>query len=68
MNYVPGAVTPLKPEKVQIGDAVGHRAWRRGLRAALEVSCVASFREPPFLRLIVRHVTYTAGKGTVIST
>jgi hypothetical protein len=31
MNHAPGAVTPLDPEMVQVGDAVGQRAKRRGL-------------------------------------
>src|ERR1039457_3405919 len=31
MNHAPGAVTPLDPEMVQVGDAVGYRAERRGL-------------------------------------
>jgi hypothetical protein len=31
MNHAPGAVTPLDPEMVQVGDAVGHRPERRGL-------------------------------------
>ena len=31
MNHPPGAVTPVNPEMVQVGDAVGHRAERRGL-------------------------------------
>jgi hypothetical protein len=26
MNHAPGAVTPLNPETVQVGDAVGQRA------------------------------------------
>jgi len=31
MNHAPGAVTPLDPEMVQVGDAVGQRTERRGL-------------------------------------
>ena len=31
MNYSPGAVAPLDPEMVQVGDAIGQRAQRRGL-------------------------------------
>jgi hypothetical protein len=31
MNHTPGAVTPLNPEMVQVGDALGQRAQRRGL-------------------------------------
>ncbi len=31
MNHAPGAITPLDPEMVQVGDAVGHRAEQRGL-------------------------------------
>jgi ribosomal protein S18 acetylase RimI-like enzyme len=31
MNHAPGAVTPLDPEMVQVGDSVGQRAERRGL-------------------------------------
>ena len=31
MNHASGAVTPLDPEMVQVGDAVGQRAERRGL-------------------------------------
>ena len=31
MDHAPGAVTPLNPEMVQAGDAVGQRAQRRGL-------------------------------------
>ena len=31
MNHAPGAVTPLDPEMVQVGDAVGLRAEWRGL-------------------------------------
>ncbi|HUK69839.1 MAG TPA: hypothetical protein VLW50_13990 [Streptosporangiaceae bacterium] len=31
MNHAPGAVTLLDPEMVQVGDAVGYRAERRGL-------------------------------------
>ena len=31
MNHAPGAVTPLDPEMVQVGEAVGQRTERRGL-------------------------------------
>src|ERR1022692_2740677 len=31
MNHASGAVTPLNPEVVQVGDAVGQRAQWRGL-------------------------------------
>ena len=31
MNHAPGAVTPLDPEMVQVGDAFGQRTERRGL-------------------------------------
>ena len=31
MNHASGAVTPLDPEMVQVGDAVGQRAERSGL-------------------------------------
>jgi hypothetical protein len=31
MNHAPGAVTPPDAEVVQVGDAIGQRAERRGL-------------------------------------
>ena len=31
MNHASCAVTPLDPELIQVGDAVGQRAQRRGL-------------------------------------
>jgi hypothetical protein len=31
MNHASGAVTPLDPEMIQVDDAVGQRAERRGL-------------------------------------
>jgi hypothetical protein len=31
MNHAPGAVSPLNPEMVEVGDAVGQRAQWRGL-------------------------------------
>jgi hypothetical protein len=31
MNHASWAVTPLDPETVQVGDAIGQRAKRRGL-------------------------------------
>jgi hypothetical protein len=31
MNHAPGAVTPLDPEPLQVGDAVGQWAQRSGL-------------------------------------
>ncbi|MDQ2815702.1 MAG: hypothetical protein M3Z75_28625 [Actinomycetota bacterium] len=31
MNYASGTVTPLDPEVVQVGDAIGQRAERRCL-------------------------------------
>src|SRR5260370_30076078 len=31
MNHDPGAVTPLNPEMIQVGDTVGQRAQWRGL-------------------------------------
>jgi len=31
MNHASGAVTPLDPELIQVGDTIGQRAARRGL-------------------------------------
>jgi hypothetical protein len=31
MNHAPSAVTPLDPELIEVGDAIGQRAQRRGL-------------------------------------
>src|SRR5260370_31026134 len=31
MNHASGAVAPLDPELIQVGDAIGQRAQRRGL-------------------------------------
>jgi hypothetical protein len=31
MHHAPGAIAPLNPEMVQVGNAVGQRAQRRGL-------------------------------------
>jgi hypothetical protein len=31
MNHASGTVTPLDPELIQVGDAIGQRAQRRGL-------------------------------------
>ena len=31
MNHAPGSVTPPNPEMVEVGNAVGQRAQRRGL-------------------------------------
>ena len=40
MNHASGAVTPLDPEMVQVDDAVGQRAERRGLaKGAVVFGC-----------------------------
>jgi hypothetical protein len=31
MIHAPSAVTPLDPERIEVGDAIGQRAQRRGL-------------------------------------
>ncbi len=31
MNHAPGAVTPLDPELIKVGDSIGQRAQRRCL-------------------------------------
>jgi hypothetical protein len=31
MNHASGTVTPLDPELIQVGDAIGQRAQRRGM-------------------------------------
>ena len=31
MNHAAGTVAPLDPELIQVGDAIGQRAQRRGL-------------------------------------
>jgi len=49
MNYASGAVTPLDPEMVQVGDAVGQRAERCGLFQGAVHEQVPGLRHHPGL-------------------
>ena len=46
VNHTSGAVTPLDPELIQVGDAIAQRAQQRGL-------VQGSVRPAPFVEVLV---------------